>query len=72
MRPSVGIVGGGILGMTAAYRLAQAGVAVSLYERAPAQHKQLLVWEDGDHCIYNHAHEKHSAIADFFQEALRL
>ena len=35
MRPSVGIVGGGILGMTAAYRLAQAGVAVSLYERAP-------------------------------------
>ncbi len=35
MTPSVGIVGGGILGMTAAYRLAQAGVAVSLYERAP-------------------------------------
>ena len=35
MKPSVGIVGGGILGMTAAYRLAQAGVAVSLYERAP-------------------------------------
>ncbi len=34
-RPSVGIVGGGILGMTAAFRLAQAGVAVSLYERAP-------------------------------------
>jgi protoporphyrinogen oxidase len=31
----VGIVGGGILGMTAAFRLAQAGVAVSLYERAP-------------------------------------
>jgi protoporphyrinogen oxidase len=35
MRPSVGIVGGGILGMTAAYRLAQAGVRVALYERAP-------------------------------------
>ena len=34
-RPSVGIVGGGILGMTAAFRLAQAGVRVSLYERAP-------------------------------------
>ena len=29
---SVGIVGGGILGMTAAYRLARAGVAVTLYE----------------------------------------
>lgn len=35
MRPSVGIVGGGILGMSAAYRLAQAGVSVSLFERAP-------------------------------------
>jgi protoporphyrinogen oxidase len=34
-RPSVGIVGGGILGMTAAYRLAKAGVDVALFERAP-------------------------------------
>jgi protoporphyrinogen oxidase len=34
-RPSVGIVGGGILGMTAAYRLAKAGVRVELFERAP-------------------------------------
>jgi protoporphyrinogen oxidase len=34
-RPSVAVVGGGILGMTAAYRLAQAGVDVALYERAP-------------------------------------
>jgi len=33
-RPSVAIVGGGILGMTAAYRLAQKGVRVALYERA--------------------------------------
>jgi protoporphyrinogen oxidase len=32
---TVGIVGGGILGLSAAYRLAQAGVRVSLYERAP-------------------------------------
>jgi protoporphyrinogen oxidase len=31
----VGIVGGGILGMTAAYRLAQAGAKPVLYERAP-------------------------------------
>lgn len=35
LAPSVGIVGGGILGLTAAYRLARAGVAVSLFERAP-------------------------------------
>jgi protoporphyrinogen oxidase len=32
--PRVGIIGGGILGMTAAYRLAQAGVQVSLFERS--------------------------------------
>ncbi|MGZ4398033.1 MAG: FAD-dependent oxidoreductase, partial [Gaiellaceae bacterium] len=35
MKPTVGIVGGGILGLTAAYRLARAGVQVSLYERSP-------------------------------------
>jgi protoporphyrinogen oxidase len=32
-RPSVGIIGGGLLGLTTAYRLAQAGVDVSVYER---------------------------------------
>jgi protoporphyrinogen oxidase len=33
--PSVGVVGAGLLGLTAAYRLASAGVRVSLFERAP-------------------------------------
>jgi protoporphyrinogen oxidase len=33
-KQSVGIVGGGILGMTAAYRLAKEGVHVALYERS--------------------------------------
>ena len=33
-RPSVGIVGAGILGLTVAYRLTRAGVRVSLYERS--------------------------------------
>jgi protoporphyrinogen oxidase len=32
-RPSVGIIGGGLLGLTTAYRLAQAGIAVTVYER---------------------------------------
>jgi protoporphyrinogen oxidase len=32
-KPSVGIIGGGLLGLTAAYRLAKAGVSVSVYER---------------------------------------
>ena len=31
--PSVGIVGGGLLGLTAAYRLARRGVRVTVYER---------------------------------------
>jgi protoporphyrinogen oxidase len=35
MTPSVGIVGGGILGMSAALRLLQQGVDVALYERSP-------------------------------------
>jgi protoporphyrinogen oxidase len=34
MTRSVGVVGGGILGLTAAYRLAQAGVRVALFERS--------------------------------------
>jgi len=33
-RPTVAVVGGGILGMTAAYRLAQQGIPVALYERS--------------------------------------
>ncbi len=33
-RPSVGIVGAGILGLTVAHRLTRAGVRVSLYERS--------------------------------------
>jgi protoporphyrinogen oxidase len=33
-RPSVGIVGGGILGLTAAYRLLRQGVDVTLFERS--------------------------------------
>jgi protoporphyrinogen oxidase len=34
VKPSVGIVGGGILGLTAAYRLLQQDVDVTLYERS--------------------------------------
>lgn len=32
-RPSVGIIGGGLVGLTTAYRLAQRGIDVSVYER---------------------------------------
>ncbi len=33
--PTVGIVGGGVLGLTTAYRLARQGVRVAVYEAAP-------------------------------------
>ena len=44
--------------------------ARTIYEQAGSQDKQLRVWEDGDHCIYNHAHEKHCLVADWFAARL--
>lgn len=37
-----------------------------IHDEAGSQDKTLLVWEDGDHCIYNHSHEKHGLVADWF------
>ena len=51
MTPSVGIVGGGILGMTAAFRLAQQGVRVSLFERAPDLGGLVGSFPFGDHQV---------------------
>ena len=31
---------------------------------------RMRVWDDGDHCIYNHTHEKHCTVADWFAERL--
>jgi alpha-beta hydrolase superfamily lysophospholipase len=42
-----------------------------LYESAPSSRKRLVVWDDGDHCIYNHSDEKYALIADWFCDALR-
>lgn len=44
--------------------------AQMIYESAPSRRKTMLVWDDGDHCIYNHSHEKHTQIADWFARAL--
>jgi alpha-beta hydrolase superfamily lysophospholipase len=51
--------------------LVSAGDAAMIYESAPSNSKTMLVWDDGDHCIYNHSHEKHTLIADWFAKALR-
>jgi len=42
-----------------------------IFESAPAARKRLVIWDDGDHCIYNHTDEKHALIADWFRAALR-
>jgi alpha-beta hydrolase superfamily lysophospholipase len=44
--------------------------ARSLYEAAGSADKTLLAWDDGDHCLYNHANEKNWMVADWFADRL--
>ena len=32
--------------------------------------RRVVVWDDGDHCVYNHTEEKHCLVADWFADAL--
>lgn len=41
-----------------------------IHDRASSLDKSLLVWADGDHCIYNHATERNCSVADWFCERL--
>ncbi|MFJ4373923.1 alpha/beta hydrolase family protein [Pseudomonas japonica] len=41
-----------------------------IHDGASSTDKRLVVWQDGDHCIYNHTHEKYCELADWF--AVRL
>lgn len=41
-----------------------------IHDRASSIDKTLLVWPDGDHCIYNHSEEKTVVIADWFASRL--
>ena len=41
-----------------------------IYDEAPGTDKQIIIWPDGNHCIYNHSHEKHSIVADWFYDHL--
>jgi alpha-beta hydrolase superfamily lysophospholipase len=45
--------------------------AQRLHEAAGSADKTLLAWDDGDHCLYNHAHEKNCTVADWFLDRLR-
>jgi dipeptidyl aminopeptidase/acylaminoacyl peptidase len=44
--------------------------ARQIHDRANSSDKTLLVWNDGDHCIYNHAAERNCTVADWFCERL--
>lgn len=44
--------------------------ARALFDQAAASDKTFREWIDGDHCIYNHSHEKHVTVADWFADRL--
>jgi predicted alpha/beta-fold hydrolase len=44
--------------------------ARKVHDLAASTDKTLLVWADGDHCLYNHASERNCAVADWFCERL--
>ncbi|MBB4956080.1 alpha-beta hydrolase superfamily lysophospholipase [Agrobacterium vitis] len=40
-------------------------IAALLYERAPTQDKRMVVFSDGDHCIYRHKQDRDILISDW-------
>ncbi|MEO7625831.1 MAG: alpha/beta fold hydrolase [Nocardioides sp.] len=44
--------------------------ARTLHDLAASTDKTWREWADGDHCIYNHSHEKHTLVADWFADRL--
>jgi dienelactone hydrolase len=44
--------------------------ARQVHDLAASLDKILLVWADGDHCLYNHASERNCAVADWFCERI--
>lgn len=44
--------------------------ARKIFDDASSIDKSLVIWADGDHCIYNHSHEKFCTIADWFAQKL--
>lgn len=44
--------------------------ARALHDHAGSDDKTFLEWADGDHCIYNHSHDKHTRVSDWFADHL--
>jgi len=44
--------------------------AAAIHENTIASDKLMVVFSDGDHCVYNHADDKHDMIADWMADRL--
>jgi alpha-beta hydrolase superfamily lysophospholipase len=44
--------------------------ARSLFDWAKSADKQMVVYSDGDHCVYNHSDDKHNLISDWILDRL--
>lgn len=44
--------------------------ARALFDGAASQDKTFSEFPDGDHCIYNHSHDKHTRLGDWFADRL--
>ncbi|MER6394769.1 alpha/beta fold hydrolase [Kitasatospora sp. NPDC001603] len=45
-------------------------LAELLLQGAPTEDKQMVVFSDGNHCVYNHKHDRDMLIADWMRERL--
>jgi len=65
------IIGGGVVGLTAAYRLAQAGHEVALFEASPELGGLVRTFEAGGEpleCFYHHLFTTDTTIVDLIEE----
>ena len=70
-RPTIGIIGGGVTGLTAAYRLLQSGNAVRLFEASETLGGLVRTFEvDGEpiECFYHHLFTSDAAAIRLFDE----
>ncbi|MHB8530898.1 MAG: alpha/beta hydrolase family protein [Caulobacteraceae bacterium] len=44
--------------------------ARSLFDWAKSRDKQMVIYSDGDHCVYNHSDDKHNLISDWISDRL--
>jgi pimeloyl-ACP methyl ester carboxylesterase len=44
--------------------------ARSIHDRAGSSDRRFVFWDDGDHCLYNHAFERNCLVADWFSRRL--